>query len=488
VKAAIVVFWITMMGLLVYREVEKGRGGPLSEALTEADLAADEGWYGIYFVKEENGQEQTTKIGYSHHTRRNTNPGYLLTEETRLRLVVQGSPKTIRTKTHAAVDAEYRLISFDFELVSDMLKFRLGGQVRGKVLDLSVETGAGTRKETVPITEAASIPINLTDRLAAQGFAVGKTFRVDYFDPSTMAMDQVEIHVIGREKSPIAGAERDVFRVRTAFKGMPIETWVDASGVVLKERTASMMTLREPKNDALSRGWSATVPMDLVDMASIRVAKPIADARRASQVVVRLSGADLTDLPLTDARQTFTDGTLTVGLGPVPASGYPIPYAGGDFAEFLKETPTLQSGDPEILKQARKIAGKDTDAAVVARKLHAWVFKTLTKESIVSIPSAADVLEIKRGDCNEHAALLTALARAVGIPAKIVVGLVYNDGAFYYHAWNALYVGQWVAVDATFGQFPADATHLKVQEGDLDRQVVIARLIGQLKIEVVEAR
>ena len=95
---------------------------------------------------------------------------------------------------------------------------------------------------------------------------------------------------------------------------------------------------------------------------------------------------------------------------------------------------------------------------------------------------------MKRGDCNEHAVLLAALARAVGIPSKILVGVVYNDGSFYYHAWNSLWVGRFLDVDATFGQFPADATHVKLLEGDLDQQVAVARLIGKLRIEVIEAK
>ena len=80
----------------------------------------------------------------------------------------------------------------------------------------------------------------------------------------------------------------------------------------------------------------------------------------------------------------------------------------------------------------------------------------------------------------------SAMARSAGIPAKILVGVVYNDGSFYYHAWNALWLGEWVAVDATIGQFPADATHIKLLEGDLDQQVAVARLTGKMQIEILD--
>jgi hypothetical protein len=34
-------------------------------------------------------------------------------------------------------------------------------------------------------------------------------------------------------------------------------------------------------------------------------------------------------------------------------------------------------------------------------------------------------------------------------------------------------------------QFPADATHVKFLEGEIDRQIDILQLIGNLKIEVL---
>ncbi len=104
----------------------------------------------------------------------------------------------------------------------------------------------------------------------------------------------------------------------------------------------------------------------------------------------------------------------------------------------------------------------------------------------MSVPSALEVLETRRGDCNEHTVLYVALARAVGIPARTAAGLVYVDGAFYYHAWPEVFLDGWVAVDPTFGQFPADAAHLRFTIGGLAQQAELIRLIGQLTLDVVE--
>jgi len=104
------------------------------------------------------------------------------------------------------------------------------------------------------------------------------------------------------------------------------------------------------------------------------------------------------------------------------------------------------------------------------------------------LPSAREVLRTKVGDCNEHTALFVAMARAAGIPARIAVGLVFIHGAFYYHAWPEVYVdpGVWLPVDPTLNQFPADATHLRLARGGLEKQAAILPLIGRLKITILD--
>jgi transglutaminase-like putative cysteine protease len=64
---------------------------------------------------------------------------------------------------------------------------------------------------------------------------------------------------------------------------------------------------------------------------------------------------------------------------------------------------------------------------------------------------------------------------------------MYLDGRFYYHAWPEVYLNGWVAVDPTFGQFPADAGHLRLSIGGLARQLELVRLVGGLTIEVLAA-
>ncbi|MEO0225950.1 MAG: transglutaminase-like domain-containing protein, partial [candidate division WOR-3 bacterium] len=156
--------------------------------------------------------------------------------------------------------------------------------------------------------------------------------------------------------------------------------------------------------------------------------------------------------------------------------------------EFVKPSIYIQSEEPEIVRTAKNIAGIETDKKEVVQRLTNWIYVNLKKRPTVSMPSAVDVLKTMEGDCNEHAILFVAFARALGIPAKIYVGLVNLGNAYYYHAWCAVYLGKWVPVDPTFNQFPADAGHFKLKTGELSEQTKVLKVVGKLKIKVLAYR
>jgi transglutaminase-like putative cysteine protease len=180
------------------------------------------------------------------------------------------------------------------------------------------------------------------------------------------------------------------------------------------------------------------------------------------------------------------ENVLAIRVERLPSQGrLKLPVKDKQLWSYLQPTPFLQSDHPSLRSLARKILQGETDARGAAIKLKDWVYREIAKEPTVSIPNALQVLESRKGDCNEHTVLFNALARAAGIPAKTVVGVVYLRGAFYYHAWSEVWLGDWVSLDSVLNQFPADATHVKFLEGEIDRQIDILQLIGNLKIEVL---
>ena len=234
--------------------------------------------------------------------------------------------------------------------------------------------------------------------------------------------------------------------------------------------------------------------IDLYEMAAIGVNKEISDSARLGYLKLRVAGVENVTMNKgiwNSGRQSYIKGIMEINREKSPFKIlYSLPYDNrSEILEgFLKPEFNIESVAKEIVETAKKIAGSDKNPFFVARKIMTWVYQQLEKKPVVSVPSALDVLKSKVGDCNEHATLLTALLRASGIPARISVGLVYTRGKFFYHAWTEAYVGEWISMDATLNQAPTDATHVKLIEGNLDRQVEIAGLVGTLKLEVLDYR
>ena len=115
-----------------------------------------------------------------------------------------------------------------------------------------------------------------------------------------------------------------------------------------------------------------------------------------------------------------------------------------------------------------------------------WVDQAVEDSAVIGVPSALETLKTKTGDCNEHTTLFVALARSVGIPSRVVAGLVYTKGRFGYHAWAEV-KGRlgWVSVDPTWGQMPVDVGHLSFVRGGLMAQTRLIRLMGKLRIKLV---
>jgi transglutaminase-like putative cysteine protease len=120
-------------------------------------------------------------------------------------------------------------------------------------------------------------------------------------------------------------------------------------------------------------------------------------------------------------------------------------------------------------------------------KLVRWTSENIKNEMKDSF-TALEVLRSREGECQSHANLYTAFARSREIPTKVVTGLVYSErhSGFLYHAWAESYVNGWLAVDPTLKQIPADATHVKIAGTSEDYSRTVLKMVGKVKIEVLE--
>ncbi len=153
---------------------------------------------------------------------------------------------------------------------------------------------------------------------------------------------------------------------------------------------------------------------------------------------------------------------------------------------FTASTPTMQCDHLEITELAESVRGTDKITCNLAAKLNTYVYESIDKVGSTTFSSALETLHAGYGDCGEHAVLLGALYRALNMPARVVLGLVYQSSkkAYYYHAWVLVYVeGKWIFADPSHGKFPAYRDRIPLVVDDTGSDAVgLSRYIGRIKV------
>lgn len=192
-----------------------------------------------------------------------------------------------------------------------------------------------------------------------------------------------------------------------------------------------------------------------------------------------------------------------------------------DPSNALAETLRFPIFHPEVERLARQAVADAEGAAQKLALLVEFVHEYIAYHPQAPQRTVLETIRERSGDCTEYADLLTVLARAVGLPARTVMGLAYAEiprsgnpqwyppaaislesGAIgnstptrygpqpnlAFHAWNEVAVdGVWQAVDPTWNQLRADATHIPMPD---NQAALLHAMLGRspLAFEVDDVR
>ena len=487
-RLLIAVFWLATTAWLVRFEAFPERFSATSTGYTgllSRDVLVLDSWMRVLF--------KDKPIGYSH-TRVDVNESsprehYLVENKVHLRLQLMGQAQEVYVETDVYLDTAQRLQRFAFLLSSRGYNVEVKGTRRSiDTYDIAIKT-AGTRsRTTLRIPDDVVIYSPMTE-MAMRNLKPGEHMVMRVLDPASLSTANITIRADRKETVSYRGQPRETTVLTMDYLGMNMQSWVDGQGNVIRETTPFGWNMEQcTPDEAFAAIREAGATPDLLAGMSVPCRGAIPDSWNCRVLRLRLSGVPFADSDLRTERQTpilvaTNEVDLTVNAAEFrEEAGSLTP---DDAQKNLRPTPWVQSDNPELVKQAAAIVGARTQALQKATAICDWVYKNVAKEMTVSLPSAIDVLHTMAGDCNEHTYLFVGLARAAGIPARIHVGLAYHERAFYYHAWPAVYVGHWMEMDPTWGQHAVDATHIALVEGELANQIQIARVVGQLAIEVV---
>jgi len=443
-----------------------------------------ERWFGIYVNSE--------CVGFYQQRISVTDDGYKMLGNGSIRMKVMTFSKEASVHETYLVAKNLALRSFDVEQTINGSSSHITGKVSGSAIHIRSEVNGTTTDRLLKFKGEVYPGIALNLYPLMRDITEGSSYKIQAFDPEDIKIKEINITVLGEDKT--SGGIPALKLRNNLYPFVNNDIWVDKLGNTLEESVREgLVTTRALEPQALGSfitDWALAKKDLIYDFSLVRIEPPISEPHKLSGLMVEVDGwSDA--LPLLQGGGQLVEksspGRITIKTASMlPASSRDTTQK--PTAAHLKPAEKIESDAPEIEAQAKLLATGTKNQNEQARALASWTADWL-KDTIDDSGSAIDSFKLKKGNCQTHARLYTALARAVGIPTRFVSGLVYQERkGFLYHSWAESFIdGEWIPVDPTYNQLPADPTHLKLLEGHLPEDMApIIAIIGRIKIVVMK--
>lgn len=459
-----------------------------------ADDSSDVEWFAVML----NG----AKTGHMRAERR-VRDGEVVTEQLMsLNLDRMGVSLNVETMERHRETASGEPLGFETVQKTSGMSMTAKGRIdeQGRLIVTSGTPGS-EQTRTLEWPEDALLAEGLRLASLDQPLTRGAEFTLKAYVPSALQAFAMDHEVVGEEAVDLFGRELTLTRVEQRMTLGSLDTttsiWIDDE-LHLQRMTMDLMGMRLdmkacPEQCALSENE----PTEFFVNTLARAPAPLTDDMRQQGITYRLSprvaGTSLHFPVSSEQAGESVDGGWTLQVTQRPAGVQGLPYTDDDPVALaaLEASDWIQSDAPDIQALAKQAAGDAGTAAEAMTKLEAFVAGYVNEKSLsVGYASALEVLQTRAGDCTEHALLLAALGRALGVPTRVATGIAYVDtwigmqDTFVPHAWAQAYIdGQWISYDAALGGFGAGHIALGYGDGDPWNFYDGALTLGNLQID-----
>src|SRR6201991_1224092 len=332
--------------------------------------------------------------------------------------------------------------------------------------------------------------------MVAHGFKAGTSYRLRNFDSVRQQVANVDVQVIGDEIVVMPNEERETLHhlrqsIANAAGDHSVDLWVDDNGYIRRSLAPLLGFRLEIASCDAACAQAPDQDIDLLRAAMITAPRPMVAALRAAPVryTITVRGSNPNPFINTDEQQVrpLGDGVYLVDVGFGARHG----DEPGPLPEDTAANAWVQSDADDVVALARRASGDAAGDLQRMRRMRAFLSDYITVKGLdVGYASALETVTTRRGDCTEHAVLLTAIARAMGIPARVVTGIVYAErmgGAnrvFVPHAWTQAWInGRWISFDSAQRRF--DSTHIALGTGSGEPWRFFAAMssLGKIRID-----
>ncbi|MBX9679454.1 MAG: transglutaminase-like domain-containing protein [Gemmataceae bacterium] len=446
----------------------------------EAGFRTD--WFGMYL--------QGKKIGHFRTARDKTDEGIRESFAMQMKIVSFGQKAEMNIEQTLVFEPKepHGLLRGEFKQVDSSTKLHLTLERKGNGFRKVLKVGNEVRESDVP-----AINYMLADAMASEVWLrrrpkEGDEITYRDFDIQDQKIEGQKAKVLSVKSAIANGVPVKYYEIDSQSKRdmLSILSRHDDTGRMLSGKFAIFELRLESEEEAKNTTFS----QDLFILGMAKIDRPLGKTGQVKELVVEVDpkeGGAFEDGP----RQTIVkeNGKVIVKLG--KKYGKEEKATEKDVEENLRETNAHAINHPKVKELAEKAVGDAKTPEEKVKRIVAFVHGYVRPSLTASMPNIHDLMEKKKGDCKSYALLTTNLARAAGVPAREVSGLLYigdDQKAFGGHAWNEVVLnGVWVPVDASMGETEVNATHISFGADHRASKNLLTTL-GKLNFKLVETK
>ena len=440
-------------------------------------------------------------IGYMHRkVSVSKSSEFEIEAESRTTVSLKGEPLVQRLKinTTETDTGALRRIEGSIEIGDNKQTFEGNvNSIDGKMTLKGVNNGQATPVLTIGWNPDYRGPFAVDQSMLRRPLEPKETRKLKYFDP-----------ILGKVVEGKLKAADDFFKTPTMFVGSRDLLEVSNISTVGNETMKALLWVDEKGEGYKSIMQSADIRSFRTEPIVAQILSSVFDLRAISSKTIKLSGAvdrlmsNRTNIVSqtfriknsnNDPFKLFSDRTnqrkksqnartvditvFRVGLNPNEMGGVELKKDNDDSSQV--DTDFIPSKSPIIQEFARALVASQSkldegnvslfEKVKVCRE--ELVKRIELKEFDNQIGSVVETTKSKQADCVEHALLFASVCRAMGIPTRIALGMIFNrnkeEPEMKFHAWIEFHDGErWVPSDSSDQQFPTSIDRIKVLESN----------------------
>ncbi|MBI5676812.1 MAG: transglutaminase domain-containing protein [Nitrospirae bacterium] len=437
-------------------------------------------WYDIY-----NG---TNKLGFAVTTFEKAGDEIIITENKELKVFKNGKETLLTEEVRLLTDNDYKIRSADYSSVFKGEEgIRASGSFEDDAIIFILESAKHRKTHKIEINKKSFYHFLTLIPLLNQNMPVpGSPFKVLMLDLANLSINDVK--VVLEEIRPVK-IGTNVFNLYKFRAGDTI-LWINEQGALIKKEYPSGTTFYS-ELESIAKESDDRVFLDYTSLPVLKSNKLIANPEDLNLLRVKIKDYNFQSKLYEKTLAKLKGDTLIIrreAVEELKKKKYIFPYKEKDFNEYLSPDRWVLT-DYEPLAYTGRLYAKlhKYDGFSFAEYLNSYLYGLIRTMPEFVLRNSTEIQKYRYGDYIERSIMFATYARTAGLPTRLIGGIVYRNGYFYFHVWPEVWLDRWIPADPSLEQFPADATHIPLKEGTLEDIVSIINDLKKIEIEVLEA-